>query len=344
MKTLQHLLNKLPKVELHLHLEGSVEPETLIELAAKHNVSLPSYEQPEELYEFDNDLEAFLEVYRLVCASIRDREDFQRTTYECLRNCACSGARYVELFYSPQAHYPHGVDYPTSLDGVIAGIHQAKKELGIECRVLPGVNRELDPHESLEFVKTIILHKRPEVIGIGLDFYEGHYPPELHQEAFNLARQNGLCLTAHAAEAGPAENVKKSLEILGCQRIDHGYRIVEDEEIMKACVEKGTVFTVCPTTSTITTHWHDLASDDHAIKLMVQAGLKVMINSDDPHMLGTDLGNEYLLLVEKMGFTLSEIKQFILNGVEAAWISDSQKQTWLQDWAIEIDDLIASFA
>lgn len=341
MNKLQQLLQRLPKVELHLHIEGAVHPETLIELANKHKVALPEYDQPSDLYNYDNDLEAFLDVYRIVCASIIDQEDFQRVTYECLASCAAQGVRYVEFFYSPQAH---DADYPTSLEGVIAGIHQAKNELGIESRVIPGVNRELDPQQSIEFVQAIIEHRREEVIGIGLDFYEGHFPPELHKEAFNLAKQNGLKLTAHAAEAGPADNVRKSIDILGCQRIDHGYRIVEDEELVKACADSGIVFTICPTTSTVTTHWDDLASDDHAIKQMVDKGLKIMINSDDPHMMNTDLSKEYLQLVEKMGFTLSQMKTFILNGVEAAWISDAQKQTWLRDWSIEIDDLIERFA
>lgn len=336
-------MDALPKTELHLHLEGSVMPETLIALAAKNNVDLPAYQTPWDLYEYGSSLEDFLEVYSLVCAAMVDEEDFQRTTYECLANCHKHGARYVELFFSPQAHFEYGVDYPTCLSGVLKGLEQARADFGIECQLIPGVNREKSPEDNTAFVQQIIDHSCEAVIGIGLDFFEAPYPPEIHREAFALAARHGLRLTAHAGEAGPADNVRKSVDILGCERIDHGYHIVDSPEMIADFASRDIVFTVCPSTTTITTHWQDLSDDSHAINLMHSGGLKLMVNSDDPPMLGTDLGNEYVILVEKMGFTLEQIKTLILQGVDAAWIDDETKIVWRRDWSLEIDQLFADY-
>ncbi|MEP0354657.1 MAG: adenosine deaminase [Paraglaciecola sp.] len=343
MNTLRELMAALPKAELHLHLEGSVMPLTLIELAAKNNIVLPEYAKPLDLYEFDKDLATFLNVYNLVCESIVDHQDFERVTYECLANCHMNGARYVELFFSPQAHFKYGVSYATCLNGVVAGKNRAFENFGIECQLIPGVNREKPADENLAFLRTILNTQRDKVVGIGLDYYENPFPPELHLETFQLAKEQGLRLTAHAGEAGPAENVQKSVDILGCERIDHGYHIVDCPDMLAEFSKGDIVFTVCPSTTTITTHWHDLADPQHAIKRMVEGGLKVMINSDDPPMMGTDLANEYVLLVEEMGFSLSDIKGFILNGIDAAWISEDKKAYWHKEWAKEIDDLFSKY-
>lgn len=343
MDSLQALMAALPKAELHLHLEGSVLPETLIDLAKKNNVQLPDYKEPADLYKFDNDLAAFLTVYNLVCESIVDESDFERVTFECLANCNKNGARYVELFFSPQAHYPHGVSYLTCLTGIRAGLKHAYETFSIECQLIPGINREKSPEENLAFLNTILQYPCEEIVGIGLDYYEAPFPPELHTEIFKRAKKNGLRLTAHAGEAGPASNVKASVDILGCERIDHGYHIVDNPEMLADFANRNIFFTACPSTSTITTRWHDLSDDNHAIKRMINAGLKVTINSDDPPMMGTNLTNEYMLMVKKMGFSLSDIKTFILNGVLAAWLTEDKKEKWYKSWSAEIDRLIADY-
>jgi len=333
-------LRQMPKAELHLHLEGAVEATTLVDLAAKNGVGLPEHDQPSDLYEYDT-LSDFLLVYALVCQAIRDRDDFQRVTYECLTSCANSGARYVELFFSPAAHMEFGVEYPTMLDGVIQGMQDAEHDLGLVSNLVPAINRELGPAVGVEFVQMVANQRRPRVLGVGLDYNEIGHPPEDFVEAFKLAADLGFHRTSHAGEVGPAQNIRVGIEQLGCERVDHGYNIVDDPDLLAECVESQIPFTACPTTTTFTTSFRDLASPDHAIRQMADAGLRLTINSDDPTMFGSDLGNEYCKLHHTMGFTPEQLKAMSLNAIDAAWIDDSTKTEWRNTWAAEIDQLLA---
>lgn len=333
-------LRAIPKTELHLHLEGAVSPATFAALAAKHSVSLPRFDAPAELYQYDS-LVDFLEMYSLVSQSIRDREDFRQVAYECLARCAASGVRYVELFFSPESHFDVGVEYSAMLDGIIQGQHDAETDHGVASRIVPAINRELGPQRAVSFVQMVVADRRDEVIGVGLDFNEVGHPPEQFVEAFQLAEEHGLHRTSHAGEVGPAANVANSISVLGCERVDHGYHVVDDAALMTACVESQIPFTVCPTTTTYTTRWRDLAAPDHAIRLMADAGLNLTINSDDPPMFSVDLADEYVTLHETMGFELDEIVRFALNGIDAAWVDDSTKRQWQREWSAEIQEMLA---
>ena len=334
-------ITRMPKTELHLHLEGAVDATTFAELATKNGIDLPDHDEPADLYRYDS-LVDFLVIYTLVSHSIRDRDDFQRVTYECLQRCGTGGARYVELFFSPESHIEVGVDYPSMLDGVLQGMEDARTDLGLESNLIPAINRELGPARAVEFVEMVVEHRRPHVIGVGLDFNEVGFPPEDYVDAFMLARESGLHRTSHEGEVGPAANVRSSIELLDCERVDHGYHIVDDPELMAACVESQIPFTACPITTTYTTVYRDLEAPDHAVRVMADAGLKLTINSDDPPMLWTDLANEYKVLHHTMGFGLAELKEFALNGVDAAWIDDSTKREWRSRWSAEIDELFAA--
>ncbi len=334
-------LRAIPKTELHLHLEGAVSPATFAALAAKHEVTLPPFDTPGELYRYDS-LVDFLEMYSLVSNSIRDRDDFRRVTYECLARCSASGARYVELFFSPESHFDVGVEYSAMLDGIIQGQHDADTDHGVVSRIVPAINRELGPQRAVSFVEMVAADRRDEVIGVGLDFNEVGHPPEEFVEAFKLAEAQGLHRTSHAGEVGPAANVANSINVLGCERVDHGYHVVDDPALLAACVESQIPFTACPTTTTYTTQWRDLAAPDHAIRLMADAGLNLTINSDDPPMFGVDLADEYVTLHETMGFEVDEIVAFALNGIDAAWVDESVRRQWRSEWTAEIRGMRSS--
>lgn len=331
-------LQNLPKTELHLHLEGSVKANTFADLAKKNNVEILAHNEPADLYKYA-DLVEFLVIYNLVSESVQKPDDFHRITYECLEHCANHGARYVELFFSPESHL-RNIDYPSMLDGVIAGARDAEKDKGVAFRILPAINRELGPDRAVEFIEMVDKHRRDEVIGVGLDFNEAPHPPELFEKAFKLAAKKGLHRTSHEGEVGPAQNVKNSLDVLGCERVDHGYFIVDDKELMKRCAEEEILFTVCPTTTTYTTPWTDLNANDHAIKTMADAGLKMMINSDDPGLFNCSLTDEYKIVHNNFGFGTDKIKEFILNGIEGSWLDDATKRSWKQSWSNEIDEMI----
>ena len=338
---IEQFVKALPKAELHLHLEGAVSAPTAIELARKHGLATRDFEDASKAFHFP-DLAAFLSAYDVICRSIVDAEDFHRVTYETLARCAASGARYVEFFFSPQPHLDNGVAYATMLDGITSGMSDAGRDMHIRSRLVPAINRELGPATAMKFLDFVLSDRREEVIGIGLDYDEAGHPPAPYAEVYQRAKNAGLHLTAHAGENGPSENVGASLDALGCERIDHGYHVVDDPSLLAACRERGIIFTVCPTTTTHTTTFRDLSSPEHAIRRMSVAGLALVINTDDPALFRTDLAREYLLASEKLGFTPRQLGEVAINGLRGSWLDDATKRRWISDWSAEIDRLLAN--
>jgi adenosine deaminase len=338
---IENFVRSIPKAELHLHLEGAVAAPTAIELARKHGLATHNFEDASKLFDF-SDLEAFLKVYDLICKSIVDADDFHRVTYEMLARCAGNGARYVEFFFSPQAH--HDVAYTTMLDGIVAAMRDAAHDHGVQSRLIPALNRELGPAISMQFLDLVLAHRREEVIGIGLDYNEVGHPPGLYADVYRRARNRGLRVTAHAGENGPSEHVGASLDELACDRIDHGYHVIDDPVLVAACRERGVFFTVCPTTTTYTTTFRDLASPGHAIHRMFEAGLNLVINTDDPALFRTDLNREYLLVARHMGCSPKQLAEVALNGLRASWLDDTTKRAWIAEWSAEIGRLLPAAA
>lgn len=321
----------LPKAELHLHLEGSIAAATAIDLAAKHRIALP--DRP-DLYAFA-DLADFLTVYSAVSAGMREADDFRRVTSEMLARCASGGARYVEFFFSPHVHLDEGIAFATQMDGILAGMREAEAEHGVTSRIIPGISRELGPAAGFEMLDVILANRPDELIGIGLDFNEAPFPPEPYGDLFAAARKAGLHVTSHAGETGPAAHVRGSLDALKSERIDHGYAVANDRALMQRCKDEGVCFTVCPSTSVVTSPWHDLSAPDHAIRQMIDFGLKFCINSDDPPMFHTDLGREYDRCIDEMKLTPDEVIASIENGIDASWADDGMKRQWKAEWLAE---------
>ena len=340
---IEQFVKSLPKAELHLHLEGAVAAPTAIELAKKHGLALGDFEDASKIFEFA-DLGEFLRAYDVICRSIVDAGDFHRVTYEMLARCAASGARYVEFFFSPQPHLDNGVAYATMLDGITAAMRDAARDMKIQSRLVPAINRERGPVVAMKFLDFVLSDRREEVIGIGLDYDEVGNPPAQFADVYRRAKNAGLHATAHAAENGPSENVSASLDLLGCERIDHGYHVVDDPALVAACRERGIIFTVCPTTTTHTTTFRDLSSLEHAIRRMSDAGLNLVINTDDPALFRTDLAKEYLLASQKLGFTPRKLGEIALNGLRGSWLDDVTKRRLISEWGAEIDRLVASVA
>jgi len=337
--SIEDFVKSLPKAELHLHLEGAVAATTAIELSRKHGLATQNFEDASKLFDFP-DLGAFLKAYDLICRSIIDKDDFHRITYEMLARCAANGARYVEFFFSPQAHLQYGVAYSTMLDGIVAAMRDAARDHGVQSRLIPALNRELGPEIGIQFLDLVLSDRREGVIGIGLDYNEIGFPPGPYAEVYRRAKNAGLRVTAHAGENGPSGNVGDSLDLLGCDRIDHGYHVVDEPALVNTCRERGVFFTVCPTTTTYTTTFRDLASPDHAIQRMFKAGLNIVINTDDPALFRTDLNTEYLLVARHLGCTPQQLAEMSLNGLRASWLDEVTKRAWIAEWGAEIDRLV----
>jgi adenosine deaminase len=335
------LIRRLPKIEMHLHLEGAIRADTAVALARKNDTPLPPFARPQDLFTF-TDLPSFLVVYTAIAQAVRTADDFRRITYEMLESCAKNGARRVEFFISPHAH--KGVDFGVQFDGLRAGMREASEDFGLSSGFSPGVNRELGPASGEEYLDRILEHRSDELIGLGLDYNEPPYPPEPFTQLFSRARASGLRLSAHAGETGPAAFVKGSIEALKVDRIDHGYNIMHDPALVESCRASGLMFTCCPTNTRFTFSGIDMHDPRHPIRAMREAGLVVSINSDDPTMMQIDLAHEYQVAMNELGFTPADIKSSIIASVKHCWVDDGTRRQWLRDWPAEIDAVFASLA
>lgn len=318
------LVTALPKVSLHCHLIGTVSAQTVIELAAKHGVDLGGH-SAETLYDHASyeDLGEFLRVLDVVGSVIRDADDFRRVTYESLTaGGAAHGVLYREIQLSPPGH--PGIPYPRILEGVIAGAREAREDTGIESGLVIGINRERSGGEAVELVKQVIAHRRDEVLGIGLDYAEVNGPPGKFVEAFQLAGRAGLQRTAHS-ESGPPRHVLTLLDELGCSRVDHGYHVVDDPEITARCVAERVPFNCTPVSSDIGRYSGSGDGTHLRIKEMVDAGLCVTIDSDDPPMFGTDPTHDFRVLAHALGYGRQQLSQFTYNAIEACWLDAAGK-------------------
>jgi len=315
-------LRRLPKVELHCHVEGTLRPETVSDLARQHSIELPTADVS-TIYEYETIYE-FLEIFRFVNSTVITQDDFARIAYESLEDGAKLGnLRYREMYFNPTLHTPRGVAMKTVIDGLADGCAAAERDFGVRCRLIADVYRQDPPAMALQMTEDVIANRRDELIGLGMDGAEAPDPPEKFAESFALAKQAGLRLTSHASEDGPPANITTCLDVLGCERIDHGYHILEDEAVVARCRDEGIHFTCCPTSTAVVYGWPDLTT--HPINGMMAAGLLVHLNSDDPTMFHTDIGKEYVDFVGQNDYPPEIAKQLVHNGVDATWLDEGEK-------------------
>ena len=340
---LDTFLRTLPKTELHVHITGSVQLATLVDLAAKYGFKLPYQDQPEELYD-RSEFNSILHILKIVCELLREPDDFHRIAYETQQEAARNGVRYREIFWNPTDHIDiAGIPYKTAQDGFIAGLREAEADFAITGRLIPSINREDTPEKGYQMVEDVLNHRHDWSIGIGMDYLEVGHPPEKFWKAYRLAQQGGLRRTAHAGEfLEPARNVETCLDLLECDRIDHGYTIVDNPELLQRCLDEQTLFTVVPSNTTYLRllHGQDFRQV-HPLRKMGDLGLRIFPNSDDPPLHHTDPGFCYIAMVRDYGFDLDAIRSFVINSIDAAWIDESDKRQWRQNWLREFDDLRA---
>jgi adenosine deaminase len=329
-------LRRLPKVELHCHVEGTLRPATVIDLAAQHDIALPTTDVG-QIYEYQTIYE-FLEIFRLVNSTVIDRDDFARVAYESLEDGVRAGnLKYREMFFNPTLHTTRGVAMATVIDGLIDGCHAAEADFGVRSFLIADVYRQDPPAMARQMTEEVIACGRPEVIGLGMDAAEAPDPPEKFVESFLAAGRAGLHRTSHSAEDGPPANITTCLDVLGCERIDHGYHILDDPAVVARCRDQGVYFTCCPTSTAVVYGWPDLTT--HPINAMMAGGLKVMLNSDDPTMFRTDIGEEYARFCGQNDLAPDVVRQLVLNGVDATWLDDSDKASLRREFEDEIDAL-----
>jgi adenosine deaminase len=334
-------LRRLPKVELHCHVEGAARASTIGALAARNDVALP-VDDPNDLFAF-TDLNQFLEIYDIVCRSLRTADDFHRITYEALEDGVRAGVRYREMFFSPGFVVKLGVPVETVWDGVKAGVVDARRDLGIGCRMVLDFDKPSGVGHALEMARFAGAEPdRDLLVGMGADSVERGIDHAAFAAAFEEAAKHGLRRTIHAGEDGPADNIAVAVDVLGCERVDHGLRLFDDAELTKRIIDRRIPLTVCPSSNVmIANAVPDVAS--HPYGAQRAAGVLATLNSDDPGMMRFDLADEYVAVAAAYGYTLDDMEQISLDGIEASWAPDAEKAARRVEFLTEFDALRHEF-
>ena len=313
----------LPKVELHLHIEGSLEPELLFELAQRNNIDIP-YESPQELrkaYEFE-DLQSFLDIYYQGANALRTEQDFYDLTWAYLERCKADNVIHTEIFFDPQTHTDRGIEFETVINGIHRAMQDGNEQLGITSQIIACFLRHLSEESAIETLQSIIKHQ-DKIIGVGLDSSELGHPPEKFKRAFQQAKDAGLLTVAHAGEEGPAQNIVDSVEMRSVSRVDHGVRCVEDESLMDALIKSKMPLTVCPLSNIKLCVFDEM--EQHNIVDLLRKGVAVTINSDDPAYFGGYMTDNFMAVSNAHPMTKSELAQFTINAINASFISEALK-------------------
>lgn len=329
-----------PKAELHCHLLGTTSRETFIDLVRDSGAPIPMAEI-EGFYTRGEKPVGVLRIFRALESSILKKPEYlKRITLEHLERTAAQGVRYIELFWN-WTGLKHFMTYAEGQDAIVAGLIEGEEKYGIVGRLVPSIDREALPEDAVELVREMAAHRPPWVIGLGIDYRETLHEPENFWKAYRLARNAGFKLTAHAGEFGEHwRNVETAMDLLECERIDHGYTITDNPELAERAADQGIPFAVVPTNSYyLRTFTDEEWAVKHPIRRMVELGLKVFPNSDDPTMHHISISESWLLMMNWLGFSLADLRGFLANSIDAAWVDDETKIVWRQLWLPEFDRL-----
>ncbi len=321
---MRDFIRALPKVELHLHIEGTLEPELLFELARRNGVEIPfkSENEVRDAYQFSN-LQSFLDIYYQGANVLIREQDFFDLTWAYLLRCRQDNVLHTEIFFDPQTHTDRGIAFDTVIKGIHRALTRAESELGISSRLIMCFLRHLDENAAFATLQQALPYK-DKIIAVGLDSSERGNPPAKFQSVFESALDEGFLTVAHAGEEGPASYIRDSLSLLQVSRIDHGVRCVEDPALVEQLAAERIPLTVCPLSNIKLRVFGNMA--EHNIVDLLRRGLCVTVNSDDPAYFGGYMTDNFLALAEAHSISREEIAQFSLNAIQASFIGDPEKQ------------------
>ncbi|MCR9196394.1 MAG: adenosine deaminase [Hyphomonas sp.] len=337
MTDLNALIAALPKAELHLHLEGSLEPEQLMLFAERNGVDIPfkTLEEVKAAYNFSN-LQDFLDIYYQGMSVLQTEADFHDLTDAYLQRCHADNVRHVEVFFDPQGHTERGLAFATPINGILSALDAAAEKYGITYKLIMCFLRHLSEEDAFE----TLAQAEPfldRIHGVGLDSSEVGHPPSKFERVFATAREKGLKLVAHAGEEGPPEYVYEALDLLKIDRIDHGNRLLEDEALITRVKDAGLTLTVCPLSNLSLCVVDDLK--DHPMKRMLELGLRATINSDDPAYFGGYVNQNFVETTKAVGLTREDILTLARNSFTGSFLSAEEQAKHLA----EIDEVAASY-
>lgn len=324
----------LPKAELHLHIEGTLEPELMFELSERNQIALPfaSVDEIRAAYEF-TDLQSFLDIYYQGAAVLVHEQDFADLMTAYLRRAAADGVRHAEIFFDPQTHTERGVGFPVFMKGFATAQRDAEETLGISSALIMCFLRHLPGEAAMETFQEAGPYLQ-QVQAVGLDSSEVGNPPELFAAAYRAARDQGLRAVAHAGEEGPPSYIEGALDALGAERIDHGVRAEEDDALIDRLVAEQVPLTMCPLSNVKLRVFDTLAS--HNLKRLLDRGVRVTINSDDPAYFGGYVGDNYLAVAEALDLSREDLVLLARNSLEATFLPEERRRqlvSELEDYA-----------
>lgn len=334
---LKQFIAKMPKAELHLHIEGTFEPELIFEIANRNNVKL-KYDSAEALrkaYDFNN-LQEFLDIYYQGAQVLLKYQDFYDLTSAYIKKVNEQNVRHIEIFFDPQTHTDRGVDFDVVINGIYDALKDGEEKYGITFQLIMSFLRHLSEEDAFKTLEQALPHK-DKILGVGLDSSELGNPPSKFVNVFNQSKEMGLLTFAHAGEEGPAEYVKEATALLDITRIDHGNRCLDDEELTKHIAEKKIPLTVCPLSNLKLKVVDNL--NNHPLKKMMDKGLFVTVNSDDPSYFGGYINENFLAIQEALNLSKDDIYQLAKNSFEASVLNDDKKQEYIK----ELDEIAKKY-
>lgn len=321
------LIQAMPKAELHVHIEGTFEPELMFAIAQRNEIAIPyhSVEEVRQAYNFHN-LQSFLDIYYAGANVLIYEQDFYDLAWAYFEKCAEDNVVHTEMFFDPQTHTDRGIAFETVLNGLQRACDDAAEKLGITSHLIMCFLRHLSEEAAFETLEQALPYK-DQIIGVGLDSSEVGHPPSKFERVFAKAREAGFLIVAHAGEEGPAEYVWEALDLLKVNRIDHGVRSEEDPVLMQRLIAEKMPLTVCPLSNLKLCVVDDM--QQHNIRRLLQQGVQVTVNSDDPSYFGGYMNDNFIAIAEALDLSNDELKQLAINSFEASFISEADKANWI---------------
>ena len=325
--SLLEFIKKSPKAELHLHIEGTLEPELMFRLAKRNNIKIPfnNIDEAKKAYNFSN-LESFLKIYYEGAKVLIKEEDFFDLTWAYVLKCNEENIVHTEIFFDPQTHTDRGINFNIVINGIYKALKKGEIEFGLSFKIIMCFLRHLNEDEGFKILDQAIAHK-DKIFGVGLDSSETGNPPSKFEKLFKKAIENNFVTVAHAGEEGPPEYIWEALNLLNVKRIDHGVQCLKDEKLVEKLSKNQTPLTVCPLSNIKLRVFNKLA--DHNIKRMLDKKLMVMVNSDDPAYFGGYLNKNLIDTQAALNLSQDEIKTLLINSFKSSFLNEEKKRHWI---------------
>ena len=324
---LEEFIKKAPKAELHLHIEGTLEPELMFSLAKKNNIKIPfkNIDDVKKAYNFSN-LESFLKIYYEGAKVLIEEQDFFDLTWAYILKCKEDNIVHTEIFFDPQTHTDRGVDFDKVINGIFSALKKGEKEFGLSFKIIMCFLRHLNEEQCFDILDKALAHKA-KIYGVGLDSSEKGNPPKKFERLFKKALENDFITVAHAGEEGPPEYIWEALNLLNVHRIDHGVQCLKDEKLVEILTKSKIPLTVCPLSNVKLKVFNNLK--DHNLKKMLEKKLMVMVNSDDPAYFGGYLNKNFIEVQRALNLSYEQVKTLLINSFKSSFMKDDKKEEWI---------------